>query len=169
MFLKKVSLLIVFIFIFSIVSSLSAEEVNRTGFKGISTAIQSNQLDIMVPIWTNQQLVLVPSVSFSSISDNSTDLGLGLLVRINIRSDDIVPYIGFRGGVLMYNPQSGDTKTDKVFGVAFGCEYFIRDHFSLGIESQLNLSLSDDFSYRFGNPGGKNLNTASIFFATIYF
>jgi len=61
------------------------------------------------------------------------------------------------------------TNVDIVGGLAFGAEYFIADHFSLGVEAQGNCTKSDKNSYRYGNPDGFNFNTATAVSATIYF
>ncbi len=50
-----------------------------------------------------------------------------------------------------------------------GGEYFFSSSFSVGIEAQLNLTFSDKNSVRFANPGGTNLNTGSVIYASIYF
>ncbi len=47
--------------------------------------------------------------------------------------------------------------------------YFLAESFSLGVEAQLNVSLSGDGSTRFGNPGGTNINSAMGVFAAVYF
>jgi len=54
-------------------------------------------------------------------------------------------------------------------GLNFGGEYYISEHFSVGIEAQGNLTKSDKNSGRFGNPGGVNINLATMIFATMYF
>ncbi len=169
MYSAKKSILVILLFIFSIFATLSAQEVDRKGFTGISTGIQSNQLDIMIPIWTNNYVVVIPSVSFVDIGGRQSDLGLGLMLRHNLKSEEVVPYIGVRVGMLYFSPDNNEAITDYVFGLAFGGEYFIKDKFSFGIEAQLNMTKSNEFSSRFGNPDGTTLNTASVAFMSIYF
>ena len=60
-------------------------------------------------------------------------------------------------------------QTDIIGGVALGGEYFLSDHFSFGVEAQANVTRSDNQSFRFGNPGGLTLNTATAVLATVYF
>lgn len=66
-------------------------------------------------------------------------------------------------------PDDGDPITDYIVGLLGGGEYFFSANFSVGIEGQLNISISDENSSRFSNPKGTNVNTASVIFATIYF
>ncbi|MCK4462246.1 MAG: hypothetical protein KAW46_10605 [candidate division Zixibacteria bacterium] len=45
----------------------------------------------------------------------------------------------------------------------------MQDHFSVGVEAQVNAVFSDEHSYLFGNPNGTNINTAAAVMATFYF
>ena len=67
------------------------------------------------------------------------------------------------------NEIDNDTKVDIILGIAFGAEYFLDEHFSIGVEAQGNLTQSDEKSIRFGNPDGTNFNTATMITATVYF
>ncbi|NIS38770.1 hypothetical protein GWN91_06460 [Candidatus Saccharibacteria bacterium] len=154
---------------FSFISiSLSAQEENHTKV-GLSALLQDSQLDIVLPIWTSQKFALVPGVSFVSIEDGGTDIGIGLSLRNYFKETEIAPFITGRFAALISSPAEGDSTTDFVAGIGTGGEYFLHEQFSLGVEGQLNFSFSDDQSSRFGNPGGMNINTASVVFATVYF
>ncbi len=166
---KKISLILILTSMIMFVSSLSAEETDRIGFIGISTAIQSNQLDIMIPIWFDNVMVVVPSVNLAKISGKQSDFGVGILVRFNLKTEEVVPYFGIRGGILNFTPEKRKQYKDYILGVAFGMEYFFKEKFSFGIEAQLNGTKSDKNSYRFGNPDGTTLNTASVAFVSVYF
>jgi hypothetical protein len=150
------------------IASVSNAQSNRTW--GLSAAIQDTQLDFMIPIWTGSNNVMAPGVGVITIGSGGTDLRLGLTDRIYLNTDkNIMPFLGGRAGILMAMPNSGESTTDLVFGLLGGGEYFFSDNFSIGIEAQINFSISDEKSSRFGNPGETNINTASMIFASIYF
>ena len=148
--------------------SSSAQENKRTW--GISASIQETQLDILFPIWTGTSNIIAPSIGAIYIGDSGTDLRIGLLDRIFFNAtENIKPFVGLRAGALISLPDEGDTVTDYVIGLLGGGEYFFSENFSVGVEAQLNMSISDENSSRFGNPGGTNINTATAIFATVYF
>lgn len=140
----------------------------RDGALGIQASLQDNQTEIGLPIW-GSSFVVEPYISFASVSSVGKDLGAGALLRFNLRQGEAVPYFGFRLGVLYLSPEEGDSVTDFVLGPALGGEYFLSPNFSLGVEAQVNLAISDERSSRFGNPDGTNINTASMATATFYF
>ncbi|UCD64486.1 MAG: hypothetical protein JSW34_03360 [Candidatus Zixiibacteriota bacterium] len=172
--ISKVSLAVVLVTILTAQATIAQEETGVREF-GISAAVQSGQLDLMFPIWTSPKFVTVPSVYFAKMSDIGTDLGFGLLLRLNLRDTKAVPYLGFRAAVFIYKPDAvpfeddPETATDFLVGPAFGGEYFLDDHFSVGVEGQVNITLSDEDSFRFGNPDDVNINTATAIMATFYF
>ena len=90
-------------------------------------------------------------------------------MRYHLFNETVTPFIGARFGTLLYIPRENDTITDFVFGPLFGGEYYFTENFSVGIELQLNATFSGENSLRFGNPDGTIINTATAFFATIYF
>jgi hypothetical protein len=136
---------------------------------GISTAIQENQLDLMFPIWVDEHVVLTPSVGVIYVSNVVTDYALGIMVRYNVGGGTAYPYVGARFGILDREYKDGGSTKDLFLGPAFGGEYFFDDHFSAGVEGQVNITLSDDASTRFGNPGGTNVNTGASALVTFYF
>lgn len=150
-------------------SATSAQKLNRVGKIGLSAAVQGEQMDVLVPIWASQNLALVPSVGFASASDAAKDLRLGLGIRGALRSGKLAPYVGARFQMFALMPDNGTTRTDWVVGPMFGGEYFFEEHFSVGVEAQLNIAFSDKYSLRFGNPDGTDVNTATTVMATFYF
>ena len=136
---------------------------------GFTAAIQNNQTDIMIPIWTSERFVLAPALSAIYVSDGGTDIAAGFAFRVYPGIKKISPYWGGRFGALIQSPKDRDSKTDFLAGLMFGGEYFLHPQFSFGIEVQLNASFSDNMSYRFNNPGGTNLYTATVILANIYF
>lgn len=166
--MKKNNLILAVILCVVFMSVINAQENNRTW--GISAAIQDTQLDILFPIWTGANNVIAPAIGVIYIGESGTDLRIGLLDRIFFNAtENIKPFIGLRAGALFTMPDEGDTVTDYIVGVLGGGEYFFSDNFSVGVEAQLNMSISDEESGRFGNPGGTNINTATALFATVYF
>jgi hypothetical protein len=141
-----------------------------TSFKvGLSASLQDNQADILVPIWLGSYISISPGFGINWVQDGGTDLRLMLIPRFYFTKKKISPFIGLRLGVLQAIPSVGSNTTDFLAGLTFGGEYFLDSHFSFGIESQANMTISDDKSTRFGNPGKSNLNTATAIFATVYF
>jgi hypothetical protein len=136
---------------------------------GLSAEIQSQQMDFLVPIFATNNLALSPAVGVAIISDQYSDLSLGVILRYYFSNDVISPFIGGRLGTLLYIPNESDMIADIIYGPLFGGEYYFSKNFSVGIELQLNAVSSAKNSMRFGNPGRTNINTATAFFATIFF
>ena len=137
---------------------------------GLSASIQAGQLDVILPIWAGDRVVIAPAFNFAYVEDGGIDLGVGVVPRFYLRMDKIAPYVSARGGAFFNLPSgSGEDTIDWVVGLAFGGEYFFHPKFSVGVEAQANCAISDDLSDRFGNPGGLNLNTATAVLASIYF
>jgi len=166
--MKRILLITALIFIFSISTFAQSDDTKRS--VGLTAAIQDQQLDFLIPIWVSDRAVLAPNIGVVSAQDVGTDLSLGLVLKSYLRETvDAVPYLVFRGGAIFGIPSEGDTITDFVLGVGFGGEYFFEPKFSVGIEIQGNASISDEGSFRFGNPGNTNFNTATVLTASIYF
>jgi hypothetical protein len=141
----------------------------QSGNVGLSVVVQNEQLDFLVPILLTNKLAISPTFGIRSISDQYTDVVFGGILRYYFQNQIVSPFIGGRIGAIILSPKEGDTTTDLIFGPLFGGEYYFTSNFSVGIELQLNIISSGDNSNRFGNPGGTNINTATAFFATIYF
>jgi len=136
---------------------------------GISASLQDNQIDVLLPIWMGTKFSLSPAFGILWTQGVGADLHIGFVPRFFLSTNNVAPYVAARVGILQTFPSAGSGTTDWLVGGAFGAEYFVDRHFSTGIESQINLTISDANSSRFGNPGKKNLNTAVAAFATIYF
>ena len=166
--MKKIHFIFAAILCLVYTMSSSAQDDTRTW--GVSASIQENQFDILFPIWTGVNNVIAPSIGAMYIEDSGTDLRLGLLDRIYFNATKTIkPFLGLRAGILLSLPKGNDNATDYIIGLLGGGEYFFSKNFSVGVEAQLNMSISDDNSSRFGNPGGINVNTATAIFATIFF
>ena len=137
---------------------------------GLSASIQGGQLDIILPIWAGNRVIIAPAFNILYVEDAGVDLGVGIAPRFYLQMDRVAPYIGGRVAAF-FNLPSGNGKetTDWLLGLALGGEYFLNPKFSIGVEAQANFTISDDLSGRFGNPGGLTLNSATAIFASIYF
>ena len=152
------------------VTAQEADATTDNGSKfGISVVLQSEQLDLLFPNWLTGHFVMIPSISVVSISGVGTDFGFGMGFRFNLKNDEAVPYIGARFVALTFKPSNRPSATDLVFGPFVGGEYFFSDHFSVSVEAQLNVAMSNGRSSRFGNPDGTNIYTATVALATFYF
>jgi hypothetical protein len=168
--MKNKNFLILFVCLFT-TTILFAQEKAKVG---LSASIQDNSFGILIPIWFSNHFMLAPSFSVKSAQDIGTDFGVGVVPRFYFRKEKLSPYIGLKAGALISSPSSKnstntETVVDFATGIAFGAEYFLSDNFSFGVEAQGNLTKSAGNSDRFGNPGGINFNTGTMFLATIYF
>jgi hypothetical protein len=136
---------------------------------GLSASLQGSQFDILVPVWTSDAFSIAPAVGVLWAQEGGTDLRIGLVPRFFFSKSTFAPYVGARIGALIASPTSGEGATDWLLGLAVGGEYFLDPHFSVGVESELNMTISAEHSGRFGNPGRKNMNTAAAVMATVYF
>jgi hypothetical protein len=161
---------VIFVSLFGAVKPTVSQEkaVERTF--GLSASIQGGQLDVILPVWAGNKVVIAPAFNIVYVEDAGVDLGIGIAPRFYLQMDNVAPYIGGRVGTF-FNLPSGNAKnsTDWLLGLAVGGEYFLNPKFSLGVEAQTNFAISDDLSGRFGNPGGLSLNTAAAVFASVYF
>jgi len=163
--------LIIALFLIPVFSS-GQDQGTRVVNKGLTVTIQESGLGIMMQFYLSDRFILAPGFEFAYGSKVGTDMVFGLFAKGFLRDNSkIKPYWGLKAGLGYYNPKESDTSNqiDLVFGLAAGVEYFFNENFSIGIEPQLNLTLSDDESDRFGNPGGTNINTATMLTANIYF
>jgi hypothetical protein len=141
---------------------------------GLTATIQESSMGIMVPVWFTNHFMLAPAFSMKTAQNIGTDYSIGFIPRFYFKKETLSPYIGLKIGSLINMPSSTNTVStstvvDFMGGIAFGAEYFLSDHFSLGVEAQGNYTKSGKDSNRFGNPGGSNFNTATMFLATVYF
>lgn len=136
---------------------------------GMTASLAGADLGIMVPIWIKPSLSVLPFIRFLSAEDLGHETALGAKIRLHKEVDtDFFPYIG--AGVGTYYSTAATVKAiDRVVGMLLGAEYFVKPRVSLGLESQVTASFSDENSYRFGNPGKKNINTASLVYFSVYF
>ncbi len=168
--MKRNLLLLFIIGLFLLGGNLYGQEFSRKGKVGLTATIQASQYGVMIPVFIGEKFALAPAVDFKFVQDQGSELSIGVVPRYYFRQGTFSPYLGLRLGAIMYFPSdNGTSTTDLIVGPAFGGEYFFNEHFSVGLEAQANISLSDDHSDRFGNPGNMNLNLATMLSASIYF
>lgn len=165
---SQLSLVIAIVVVGWTTTPLRASEPPKGGF-GLMASLQSEQLDLTLPYWCSPSIVVAPSVRLVKVGDSYSDVGVGGTLRCYRRRATVSPYFGLRGMALIMSPKNGDGWTDILFGSSFGGDYFFEQHFSVGVEAQLNLTFSADSSTRFGNPGRTNINTAMGAFVAVYF
>ena len=168
--MKKITLFTFFAILLLISNNnLLAQDSEDKPSIGLSAVFQDSQFDIVLPVWISESVSIAPAVNFKYIKDAGTNYGFGILLKNYLKNTKVSPFVAGRAGILISSPKEGDGTTDTILGIAFGGEYFIDEKFSFGIEAQINMSFSDEKSFRFANPGGTNINTATAIYGTIYF
>ncbi len=171
--MKKLNNVIIFFLLVVMSSTIFAQKTDDQPKVGISalvsSIVKSDQMDIVMPIWTSPKFVVAPSLYVLSIQDAGSDIGVGILLRNYLRKSKVAPFVCGRVGFYLNAPKDGDSTTDFLYGIGIGSEYFIDKNFSIGFEAQVNAATSDENSGRFGNPGKTNINTATAGFVSIYF
>jgi len=149
------------VFLLLITYPIYSQESLNTPHIGLSVSLQSSQFDFLVPIWIGSKVTISTALGITWIQDAGTDIHIGLVPKFYLSRDKVSPFINFRVGFLRVIPSNGKEVTDWLLGASVGGEYFFDNNFSFGIESQLNYTISDKNSARFGNPGKSNFNTAA--------
>lgn len=139
------------------------------GTVGLSVAVQSADSSIRMPLWLSQNWVLTPGIAFAHATNLGTDFGVGLAIRRNLRPGRSTPYLGVAASALNLSPDGADGTLDFVAGILIGGESFLNESFSVGVEAQVNATVSDENSLRFGNPDGSTFNSATSLYAAFYF
>jgi hypothetical protein len=143
--------------------------VRRCGLSANFQAGLQPQTIIQVPIWIDPWIVIAPGLGIVKANKQYSDISIVLNPRLYTSISKVSTYIGFYIGDLMNIPDNGTSTNDILIGISYCGEYFFDPHFSIGIEAQLNGVYSDDNSFRFGNPGGFNVNTGMAIIGNVYF
>lgn len=134
------------------------------GSVGLSASLQSNQTNLKVPIWASENIVIAPVVGIAHQDDNFTTFNVGLNPRFyQSLGSDFATYIGAQG-ILQHTSidnVDGNDSSDFLIGASGGGEYFLDEHFSLGVEGQLNFLLEDNEN--------NSIYTAAAITGTFYF
>lgn len=168
---KKI-LVVITILSFALSGVVFAQEEANVRTIGISASVQNNVYGINLPIWLSPKFVLAPSIGIDYAQSVGTDYTLGLMPKFYLKTEKLSPFVDFKIAAIFNSPETTtdkNSKTDLLFGAGFGGEYFFNDNFSISAEFQGNLTSSDKFSSRFGNPGNINFNLATAVTVNIYF
>lgn len=147
-----------------------AQQTSRRSW-GLSASFQQSELGVNIPFWLSEKFVLAPNLGIVSASEVATDITVGVTPKFYFNTKQLSPYLAIRVAGIFNSPaaESAENSTDILGGIAFGGEYFFVPSFSVAVEAQGNLTISDENSNRFGNAGGTNFNLATAITASIYF
>lgn len=132
------------------------------GSVGLSASVQSSQTNLQLPIWVNENITIAPVFGFNHQTDSFTSINVGVAPRFyQSLGSDFASYIGARGMLQHTSPEVGEEDTDLLLGGTGGGEYFLDEHFSMGVEGQLNLLFNDN--------SDNALSTGAAIIGTYYF
>lgn len=159
----KLSLLLITLFLFGISSMAYAQDRPGEGSVGLSASIQSGQTNLQIPIWLTDNVTIAPVFGLNHLEDASTSLNVGVAPRFyQDLGNDFGSYIGARGIIRhTSNDVNDNDETDILLGATGGGEYFLDNHFSLGVEGQLNFLINDG--------SNNSLSTGAAVIGTYYF
>ncbi|SMO79061.1 hypothetical protein [Fodinibius sediminis] len=141
-----------------------AQDRPDSGTVGLSASLQSSQTNIKIPIWASESIVIAPVVGFTHEEDDFTTLNVGINPRFyQSLGDDFATYIGAQGILqhTSFDEPVDDDDSDFLIGASGGGEYFLDEHFSLGVEGQLNFLIDDN--------NDDSIFTAAAITGTFYF
>ncbi len=169
--MNNIATIIAFILLAGLTNNVLGQEVSKKRTVGISASLQSNVYGMNIPIWISQKFVIAPALGINYAGKVGTDYTIGVTPKIYFNTNKLAPFVTFRLAAIFNKPQStfDKKKRDLLAGVGFGGEYFFNDNFSVAAEFQGNLTSSDKYSNRFGNPGNVNFNLATGVTVNIYF
>lgn len=147
-----------------IITAGTAEAQQRPdeGSVGLSASLQGNQVNIMVPIWASDDMVIAPVFGVVNEAENFTSINLGVKPKFYQElGSNFASYFGALGLIQHTSPEVGDNVTDFLIGANGGGEYFFDSRFSVGVEGQLNLLIRGDSENRLATGAAV---TASYYF-----
>lgn len=130
--------------LFFLATTAMSQNRAAEGIVGLSASIQNSQTNLQIPIWLTDNITLAPIFGLNHQENTFTSLNIGISPRFyqNLGSD-FASYIGARGIFQSTSPEVGENETDLLLGTTGGGEYFLDEHFSMGVEGQFNLFLND--------------------------
>ncbi len=144
------------------VSTSYAQNRPSSGTIGISASLQSNQTNLKIPIWAAENVVIAPIFGLIHEFDSNTTLNLGISPRFyQDLGDNFASYVGGQGILQRVSPEFGNERTNFLIGTVGGGEFFPDEHFSIGVEGQLNYFVDDG--------GDDTISTAAALTGTFYF
>lgn len=153
-----------FLILFCLVFTATAYSQNRPdeGSIGLSVEFQGDRTSLMLPYWTTEDIVIAPVFGLVHESDDFTAINIGVKPRFyRSLGNNFASYIGAQGILQYISPEVGDELTNFLLGATGGGEYFLDEHFSLGVEGQLNFLIRDETENR--------LSTGAAISGTYYF
>ncbi len=143
-------------------STLFAQNRPASGSIGISASLQSTQTNLKIPIWATHSFVIAPIFGLDHEFDSNTTLNFGVNPRFyQDLGDNFASYVGGQGILQRNSPEFGNETTNFLIGAVGGGEFFPDEHFSIGVEGQLNYLLDDG--------GNDTISTAAALTGTFYF
>lgn len=162
----KIATAIIFLFTTIAIGTTAAYAQNRpdVGTVGLSATLQSSQTNLKVPIWASENIVIAPVVGIVHQDNSFSSFNIGLSPRFyQSLNSDFATYFGAQG-IVQYSSVEGapdDENSDFLIGASGGGEYFLDEHFSLGVEGQLN--------FLFEENDDNSIYTAAAVVGTFYF
>lgn len=142
-------------------SHAQEREIKRTW--GVSTYLQTTPINVVIPVWLTQQVVLAPLVNFSYLENSATIIGGGFALRIYPVMQRVAPYWGVRVQAATTIPSgNGSSVTGYAGGIYFGGEFFINSKFSFGVEPGIYITVPP-------RSGPINVATTTFLVATAHF
>lgn len=140
-----------FVLLLFSVNPVNAQNVPDEGSVGLTASFQGQGLDIQVPYWIQQNLVLAPLAGIQSVENNYTRIRLGVKPKFyQTIGNDFASYFSGLVAFEHFDPAAGDSDVTVNLGGGFGGEYFFSSHFSLGVEALLDIRLNGQNSLRTG-------------------
>lgn len=138
----------------------NAQSFPESGTIGLTASLQANQVDIQAPLWLSEDIVVAPVVGIQSREDDFTTLRFGAKPKFYQSLDNnVAPYLAVQAIFEYTSPAVGDNETALQLGVGGGGDYFLNQHFSIGVEAQLNTRVADQNA----------LSTGAVVNASYYF
>lgn len=161
--MKNVTKLFSLCFILLLITTTSFAQNRPTDSNfGLTASLQGSQTNLQIPIWLNENVTIAPVFGINHQQDNFTSINLGVAPRFyQDFGSDFATYLGARGISQRTSPEVGPEDSDFLLGATGGGEYFLGNHFSLGVEAQLNFLINDN--------GGDRLSTGAALMGTYYF
>ena len=162
--MKKVAKAVLLTTIFTFVASglYAQNQKPENGAWGLTASIQGSQTNLQVPIWVTDDIVIAPVFGLNHQDNTFTRINLGVTPRFyQDMGSNFASYIGARVLLQRTSPDVGPDDNDFLLGATGGGEYFLSQHFSLGVEGQLNFLFNDN-----GNNG---ISTGAAIQGTYYF
>lgn len=148
-----------------LLAATTAYSQNRpdAGTVGLSASLQSSQTTLKVPIWASENIVIAPLFGITHQDDNYSSINVGVSPRFyQTLGSDFATYIGAQGILQQTSVDgTGEDSSDFLLGASGGGEYFLDEHFSLGVEGQLN--------FMFEENDDNSIFTAAAVIGTFYF